>query len=220
MIKQIDISCTDLSFPHHPYRTLALFNFNNPKNNSLYIGNDHHIDILEESETEEEKDSGYSLTTGSEDTKRALPGDHWLVDEGNLPSSLIVSVPNINPWLGTLSKECVELLQGLFEVRPSHRLGCRNFEKLRSLRWFKKFNLQNWDALALKDYQPFFQPGRRFIKEALRKFEQQEAMILGTPDFENIYPEKGSDENLSIDQEIQFQEFRFISSRHLETFIY
>lgn len=66
-------------------------------------------------------------------------GDHWIVDE-ILPPALIVTIPKTAAWMGTFTKECYSLLEGMFDIRPSHRLGCRNIESLLQHPWFRTIN--------------------------------------------------------------------------------
>lgn len=115
---------------------------------------------------------------------RASAGDHWLVDDGLLHPSLYVDIPETNPWLGPISLDCQRLLAGLFEVRPSHRLGVRNMAALKRCRLFSRFNLTNWeDLLKTRRYEPRFQPGKRFIKECLDRMDATgEARMLGDED--------------------------------------
>jgi serine/threonine protein kinase len=111
---------------------------------------------------------------------RAEPGDHWLVDEGELPGSLLVFIPQTNPWLGVMSDECLEMLDGLFDVRPSHRFGARNIDKIQHSKWLQNFQFSDWNELATKKFSPRFQPGKRFIKDTLNRLDDiSQARLLG-----------------------------------------
>lgn len=147
----------------------------------------------------------------SEPTGRAQPGDHWLVDDGELPEALCVKVPYTNPWLGVLSNECVELLTGLFDVRPGHRYGCRNIDKIRCSPWLEAFKLSDWEELGKKQYRPRFQPGKRFIKDSLTGIDDiSKGRLLGTPYNDGEVDESDNYETLEIispEQEEMFKEF-------------
>lgn len=145
---------------------------------------------------------------------RAMPGDHWLVDEGDLPAALVVHIPITNPWLGILSPECVEMLGGLFEVRPSHRWGCRNLNKIHYSAWLENFKLTDWETLGQKKYTPRFQPGKRFIKDTLTRLEDiSQARLLGTTTHEGgaAGDEEGGNELISAEQEEEFKDFYYVS---------
>ena len=88
----------------------------------------------------------------------AIFGDHWLVDEGLLSSSLRVPIPSFNVWLGNISPNCVSMLEGLFEVRPSHRLGGRRIESLRTHPWLHSQGLSDWASLTSKTTQVMLTP--------------------------------------------------------------
>lgn len=108
-------------------------------------------------------DSSCGLVTGAclDDTR--LFGDHWLVDEGLLASTLRVPIPSFNVWLGNISPNCVSMLEGLFEVRPSHRLGGRRIEALRTHPWLQSQGLSDWVALTARTITaPHFVPGKLF----------------------------------------------------------
>ena len=92
-----------------------------------------------------------------------LFGDHWLLDEGLLASTLRVPIPSFNVWLGNISPNCVSMLEGLFEVRPSHRLGGRRIEALRTHPWLQSQGLSDWVALTARTITaPHFVPGKLF----------------------------------------------------------
>lgn len=131
-----------------------------------------------------EEDVDEEAMKGQKPFVRASAGDHWLVDDGLLHPSLYVDIPETNPWLGPISLDCQRLLAGLFEVRPSHRLGVRNMAALKRCRLFSRFNLTNWDdLLKSRRYEPRFQPGKRFIKECLDRMDATgEARMLGDDD--------------------------------------
>jgi hypothetical protein len=187
--------------------------------------------ILEESLGEQpyiagdESEESYGSIEGHDGTieYRALPGDHWLVDEGDLPSSLTVSIPLTNPWLGVLSSECIEVLYGLFDVRPSHRYGCRNLNKIRYSHWLESLKLTNWDDLGNKNYVPRFQPGKRFIKDTLNRIDDiTQARMLGQRTKSNGELDGGAvgggsipmdkvDDLVTLEQEEMFKEFFHIS---------
>jgi serine/threonine protein kinase len=163
------------------------------------------------------------LKTKAIKSGRAIPGDHWLVEDGELSPSLVAPIPPINPWLGALSLECQQVLEGLFEVRPSHRMGCRNFQKLKSHHWFEMFHLSRWEDLKHKAYPPNFQPGKRFIKDSLERINDlTQARFLGEDDDSQSNSEtmRVSDihVDLSPEQDEQFRDFFFIHSNHKHLF--
>lgn len=93
--------------------------------------------------------------------------EHWLVDEGELPPSLRISIPtNID-----LSSSCVSLLEGLFEIRPCYRLGARNFESLRRHAWFEEFGLDDWSDIDNKKIVANFKPGNDYFNEISNSHE-------------------------------------------------
>lgn len=183
------------------------------KKSDLIDGGSHMVSDLDEDD----------LQTKSNKPSRALPGDHWLVEDGELPPILVAPIPPINPWLGALTLECQQVLSGLFEVRPSHRLGCRNYHQLKSSRWFELYHLNRWEDLKHKAYPPNFQPGKRFIKESIERINDlTQARFLGEDDDSqsNSDTMRVSDVqvDLSPEQDEQFRDFFFISSNHKQLF--
>ncbi len=122
--------------------------------------------------------SGSSAVTGAisnTTTKTALDspcvyGTWWQYTKEPTGHKLILDIPRSNPWLGHISSHCQEVLQGLFELRPTHRLGGRNIEKLSSHPWLAERNLSNWATLTNKDpnVTPHFIPGKNWMTERLK----------------------------------------------------
>lgn len=145
--------------------------------------------------------------------KQYSPGNHWLVDDGRLCSQLRVSVPKINPWLGELTDDGIDVLKGLFDIRPSCRLGARNIGMLRAHNWFRRFNL-NWSSLLERSHRPNFQPGKRFVKDAMEAMgNSMYGHCLGQPD-----QLVQSDYDAGVPQFEAFEDFSYIASRHKELF--
>jgi len=155
------------------------------------------------------------------DVNQRLPaGDHWLVDqEQQLPKDLRVFIPSTNPWLGKLSNECVAFLAGLFEVRPSHRLG-HSSEQIRSHPWLQMHELGDWAGLHKRAYVPGFKPGKQFIKEMLgdRADQLLGCNLLEPGDMESFDDEaltqsmrldRVQEELLSLQQNLVFNGFKY-----------
>lgn len=103
------------------------------------------------------------LVVAHSEAPAAFFGDHWVVDEGVLSTNLRVAIPSFNVWLGNISSNCISMLEGLFEVRPSHRLGGRRIEVLRTHPWLHSQGLSDWAALTSRTTQaPHFVPGKLF----------------------------------------------------------
>jgi serine/threonine protein kinase len=150
------------------------------------------------------------LSEEDDDTERLQPGDHWLVDEGKLPAQLRISIPKINPWLGEMSEDCLVVLRGLFEVRPSHRLGARNMAALKAQAWFKSVGCGDWVALSAQTFSPHFQPGKRFRREAMEAMGGTiQAQILGEDN--DLCDLKAA---LSPEEEEQFRDFFHIQNKY------
>lgn len=163
-------------------------------------------------------------TPSSEKFVRAIPGDHWLVEDGILHPSLYVDIPESNPWLGPISLDCQRILAGFFEVRPNHRLGARNMAALKRCKLFDKYKLNNWDDLLhTRRFEPRFQPGKRFIKECLDKMDDiGEARVLGDDNSTNeescnnladLVPQE-----LTAEEEEAFEHFYHVASQHEHLF--
>lgn len=156
--------------------------------------------------------SGEGCDSETMPTRLYQPGDHWLVDDGKLPSSLRVAIPKINPWLGELSEGCLMTLRGLFDIRPSYRLGCRNMDMLKNQLWFHQFG--DWDNLQTRSYEPHFQPGKRFMREAMESMGNViQAHFLGEDD-DTVATEKDISSSLSAEQEEMFADFFYIAPKH------
>ena len=85
---------------------------------------------------------------------------HRAVESGELPLHLQVPIPLQSSWLGEVSPACASLLSGLFELRPSLRLGGRNIAALKGHSWLKEMGVDDWQALESKTLAPFFRPGK------------------------------------------------------------
>jgi len=211
---------TLLASPSPTTFTKSLFQQSN--NNNTYANRVDTEDAMEEEELNEEDD----YEEEEEVFERAWPGDHWLVDDGNLPASLVVSIPIANPWLGPLSNECLEVMHGLLECRPSHRLGCRNLAALVHSKWLTRYQLHDQEMLLTRRYTPNFQPGRRFLKETMKGFnegvaqavqhckqQQQQQKPLVGPSAAAVSSSSGSSQDqqeiLSTEQEQQFEHFAY-----------
>jgi hypothetical protein len=96
-----------------------------------------------------------------------LAHDHWAVDAGRLPVHLTVLIPARTSWAGPVSEQAAEFFEGIFEIRPCSRLGFRNYVKLCQLPWFEACGLPSIEALESKQFEPFFKPGKRFMKVRL-----------------------------------------------------
>lgn len=82
------------------------------------------------------------------------------VDVGELALHLQVPIPLQSSWLGEVSPACASLLSGLFELRPSLRLGGRNISALKGHAWLREKAVDDWQALESKTLAPFFRPGK------------------------------------------------------------
>ena len=82
------------------------------------------------------------------------------MESGELPLHLQVPIPLQSSWLGEVSPACASLLSGLFELRPSLRLGGRNIAALKGHSWLKEMGVDDWQALESKTLAPFFRPGK------------------------------------------------------------
>ena len=89
-------------------------------------------------------------------------GTWWEYPKEPSGKKLILDIPKSNPWLGHISSNCQEVLQGLLELRPTHRWGGRHIVKLNNHPWLEEKNLSNWVNLAKKDPEvtPHFIPGK------------------------------------------------------------
>lgn len=170
----------------------------------------------------EECDEGKEDDDEARHFVRALPGDHWLVEDGTLHHALYVDIPDSTPWLGLISPECQRVLAGLFEVRPSHRLGARNIQTLRRCKWLQIYHLQDWDQMLMhREYQPRFQPGKRFIRECLDRMDEMgEAQMLGEDDMSDDSVQNLCEvaQDLTPEEEAAFKPFLYVAARHQHLF--
>ena len=120
-----------------------------------------------------------SLSQESTHDTSCVYGTWWIYTQKPLDKELTVHVPHSNAWLGHISEDCQGVLKGLFEVRPTHRLGGRNIDKLRSHSWFEQRNLSDWDNLVKKDPEvtPHFIPGKNWVQERIGKGRAQQNEI-------------------------------------------
>mmetsp|Transcript_30899 Transcript_30899/g.44384 ORF Transcript_30899/g.44384 Transcript_30899/m.44384 type:complete len:363 (-) Transcript_30899:152-1240(-) len=145
-------------------------------------------------------------------------GDHWLLEAGELPSHLVVPIPQHSSWLGEVSAPCASLLRGLFELRPALRLGGRNIAALRTHCWLRERGVADWAALQAKTLAPFFRPGKRFIRDGFQPLEScderrlDEARLLQTPLGQSPC------HSLAGDFQQQFCDFHFVAPLHRAAF--
>jgi len=107
---------------------------------------------------------------GVESDMGLIFGNHWVIEANSKftkKNLLKVDVPDYNVWLGNISKNCVDCLERLMELRPSHRLGGRNIHALREHPWLRDLGLTNWENLKTKapDCAPHFMPGKSYIQK-------------------------------------------------------
>lgn len=82
------------------------------------------------------------------------------MESGELALHLQVPIPLQSSWLGEVSPACASMLSGLFELRPSLRLGGRNISALKAHAWLREKGVDDWQALENKTLAPFFRPGK------------------------------------------------------------
>ena len=156
----------------------------------------------------------------SDSTTKSIYGDHWSCEDGPLPSNLFVSLPPGNQWLGSISNECNSLLEGLFEVRPSRRLGGRRIEALRTHPWLETQGLSDWESLSNKiTSAPHFIPGKVYAPRAQRDKHHHHHKGKESKDREeeNLFLEKDSP-RISPEQERQFSGCSFIANQYKDLF--
>lgn len=107
-------------------------------------------------------------------------------------------------WLGKISDECVSMLKGLFDIRPSHRFGGRNIDALKSHSWMQAYGLTDWDFLLQKKTTsiPHFIPGASLLR---RKSCQRGQNLKHRKKYEKIST------SISNSQQSQFQKFHYIT---------
>ena len=137
-------------------------------------------------------------------------GEHWNFPEDEIHrlgkgAKLKVDVPSYNMWLGNISKECVDCIGGLFDIRPGHRLGGRNIHALRLHPWLINHKLTDWNFLRAKSPQcaPHFMPGKSYIQSKYGKVAK-----------DNANHEYEEDRPLTNKEKAQFRDFAFGSSEH------
>ena len=119
---------------------------------------------------EDEGNVAHTSWCGVESEMGAIFGNHWAIESNpklTKKNSLKVEVPDYNVWLGNLSKSCVDCIENLLELRPSHRLGGRNIHVLREHLWMQELGLTDWENLKSKapDCAPHFMPGKSYIQK-------------------------------------------------------
>jgi len=149
-----------------------------------------------------------------------LFGDHWSCDEGPLVANLCVSLPPGNQWLGVISDECNSLLEGLFEVRPSRRLGGRRIEALRNHPWLDCQGLSDWESLTSKiTTAPHFVPGKIYAPRAERdKHRDRKGRERSERDADDGLLTEKDTPRISSEQEKQFSGCSYVSSQYKELF--
>ena len=88
-----------------------------------------------------------------------------------------------------------QILQGFFDVRPSHRIGGRNIRALKEHSWFFEKEVPPWDSLHSREYEPHFQPDQKYMEntfwrcEALEKFGDtiREENVMARPEIDAAY---------------------------------
>lgn len=155
----------------------------------------------ESTTNEADSSSSEGRTVADYTTDEEVYGTFWVYPcEPSSADGLKVQIPSSNAWLGAITKECQEMLRGLFEVRPTHRWGGRNIHKIRDSPWLSAKNLSNWSNLQLKDpdVTPHFIPGKAIVHERVRH------------DRDDRGRREASEERIiTSEQEKQFAEFGF-----------
>jgi hypothetical protein len=150
--------------------------------------------------------------------------DHWIVDQGDLAPNLKVVIPEMPLNRPCLSTACIRILEGLFECRPSHRLGCRNFNVLRNHKWFNSWGYSDWQMLEDKIITPPFIPSKRILDKKLQNSNNvigcntDESYCSDDVDSEDDQRQKIINPLLTSDQEVQFEEFHYISDEYQPLF--
>ena len=142
--------------------------------------------------------------------------DHWIVDRGELPVNLMVPIPIHTSWMGNVSPKCSSFLKGLFDVRPTYRLGCANIDELMQHPWLKENKVNNWTELENKSFQPFFKPGKRFLKDGFEQFSTQNEKMIDE-NIDDTFTDTSSDDDIpmltqqSVLHQSYFKHFHYIA---------
>jgi hypothetical protein len=142
--------------------------------------------------------------------------EHWVVDSGELPVHLIVPIPIHTTWMGNVSPNCVSLLRGLFDVRPSHRLGSSKIEDLIQHPWLKENKVNNWSELESKTFEPFFKPGKKFLKDGFSQYPPAYEKLIDENNVQN-FTDTTTDNEISDKfqgspvRQSQFKDFHYVS---------
>lgn len=187
----------------------------------LIVPKQHESNKEEEIEFEDASNLAFALEYDATGTF-----DHWIVDQGDLAPNLMVVIPEMPIGRPCLSTACIRILEGLFEVRPSHRLGCRNFNVLRNHKWFNSWGYSDWQMLEDKIFVSPFIPSKRVLNKKL----QNSNKVIGYDSNESDCSDESEDDSeedkkqkfdnplLTIDQELQFSDFNYISEEYQPLF--
>lgn len=134
-------------------------------------------------------------------------GDYWTYDSDKLPENLHVNIPAFSLWLGPLSVSLVSLLQGLFDPRPSHRLGCRNILFLVNHPWFREHGVLEWDKVERRQLLPTFMPNGSHLRETSSNVDIMEVINGSDDQYHHLYLPAISEEEEKV-----FAGFEYISS--------
>lgn len=149
-----------------------------------------------------------------------LAEEHWLVDSGELPVHLVVPIPVHTSWLGSVSPNCTSLLRGLFDVRPSHRLGS-SMEELMQHPWLKENKVSNWTELESKKFEPFFKPGKKFLKDGFAQYQPAHEKLIDENNADN-FTDTDTDNDISDHfhasplRQSHFKDFHYVSPLYEE----
>ena len=122
---------------------------------------------------------------------------HWAVDidHDNLPPSI-----KLKPTRGkNVSGSCCEILERLFDVRPSSRQGAL-VEPLQRQRWFEENGFNDPNILLRKQITPSFVPGKLYSSELMKRGSG--------------YFKEHDLQRLSLEQNDQFRDFEFVSNAY------
>jgi hypothetical protein len=125
-------------------------------------------------------------------------------------------MPTGTAWLGTISSQCITMLGGLFEMRPSHRLGCGTHRgRLQHHPWLAMYGYSDWDSMHQLRIKPAFRPGKRFMEEQF----SEGAGEKGKEKERQLVPNPGEAPALSKEQQHEFRHFDYIRPQHDELFL-
>jgi hypothetical protein len=139
--------------------------------------------------------------------------DHWAVTCGELPSQMRVQIPESNQFVGHISANCVSMLEGLFEVRPSLRLGCRNIAALQSHPYLHSRGYDHLEELVKRKIPPPLVPGRRASILSKDIDPAQLALLVNGVQSASLLDneEVSSVQFISPQEQLKFKDFHFVS---------